>query len=48
MKKLVVALTVVGVLAGPAAGMASAASNCSLMEKLGIVQNVKECEDPPQ
>lgn len=47
MKKLVVALTVVGVLAGPAASVASAATFCTLMEKLGV-KNVKECESPPQ
>lgn len=44
MRKLVIAVTAVGVLAGPAAGVASAGKFCDLQEKLGI-KYIKECDD---
>lgn len=44
MRRLVITLTVLGALAGPAAGVAAAGTVCDLQQKLGI-DNVKECED---
>ncbi|MGH2735675.1 MAG: hypothetical protein ACRDKZ_08845 [Actinomycetota bacterium] len=46
MRKAIVSLFVVGLLAGPLANFANAGPICTLYEKLGI-DNVKECEEPP-
>lgn len=44
MRRLVVLLMVLGVLAGPLSSVSHAGIVCTLQEKLGV-DNVKECED---
>jgi hypothetical protein len=46
MRKLVVTLSVVGLLGGPLGSIAQADLMCDIHKKTGLVQYVRECEDP--